>query len=584
MRQSENPAISGASMYKEIQRLFIHPSLPIALILMLSLTLNLWGNRWGAPDYWHPDELTGKAIGMFETRTLIPQTFFYGGLHYYVLEMGAVFPVRVYGKLFDPIPKESDTANRSRWAERQQYRTIWLSRSISALMATIQVYLTYLIGNLLFGRTVGVLSSLFLCLSPYFVAISHFATIDTPSNFWYWLSCFFALMSWKKGDDAWLWLASVTAGMAIGAKIDRIVIILPLLFSWLKRGEGARFRRLLKTVPLIFFGYLLANPAMLLSPIHFLDGTSRDLFFNMGRVDSDAISPFVQLLSNMKSGMGWLLFLGAIGGLGVAVQNLLVDKGRNEVAWLLVSILPYFLLAGTHFSLPWYVPFFFPPLVIFAAYGCQEMQNIALPVFRMAAKAIPVVIVFSSFLASISMDLQIAKDSRYLAAKWIEQQIPGGASIAVGERGPAISKNKFRLTHLTVYRAYDDWILVRDWRDRLNQNPSYRFIRKSILELEEFKATISGRRGREQPYKAWFDIVVEKVDAKKKESGTDRDSAVEKADYLVLVDYLDLARISELMSPNSGYRVIKKFQYRDRFGFQSTFPFVNPEVYVFSRS
>ena len=78
--------------------------------------------------------------------------------------------------------------------------------------------------------------------------------------------------------------------------------------------------------------------------------------------------------------------------------------------------------------------------------------------------------------------------------------------------------------------------------------------------------------------------MVEKVDAKKKESGTDRDSAVEKADYLVLVDYLDLVRISELMSPNSGYRVIKKFQYRDRFGFQSTFPFVNPEVYVFSRS
>jgi hypothetical protein len=390
-------------------------------------------------------------------------------------------------------------------------------------------------------------------------------------------------MSWKKDSDAWLWLASVTAGMAIGAKIDRIVIIFPLIFSWLKRGEGARFRKLMKTVPLILLGYILANPAILLSPFQFLDGTSRDLFFNMGRSDSDATSPFIPLLSDMKSGMGLLLFLAALGGLGVAVRNLLVDKERNEVGWLLVSILPYFLLVGSHFSLPWYVPFFFPALVIFAAYGCREIRNIAPPFFRMAAKAIPVVIVFSSLLTSISMDLQIAKDSRCLAAKWIEQRIPAGASIAVGERGPVISDNTFRLTRLEL-RGYDEWIFVGNWRNRLNQNNSYRFIRQSILELEKFKATVTGRPVRNEPYLAWFDIVAERVDAMKRESGTDRYPAVEKTDYLVLTDHLDLARITDLMSPNSGYRVIKKFQYRAPFGIQVTFPFVNPGVYVFSRS
>lgn len=581
---AENPAISGGGMYKEIQRLFIHTTLPIALILMLSLTLNLWGNRWGVPDHWHPDEMMGKAIDMFETRTFIPQTFFYGGLHYYVLEVGAVFPVRVYGKLFDPMPKKSDTANLSKWAERRYDRTIRIGRSISAVMATFQVFLTYLIGNLLFGRTVGILSSLFLGLSPYFIAISHFTTIDTPANFWYWLACYFALMSWKKDSDVWLGLASITAGVTIGAKLDRVVIIFPLLFSCLVRGEGAQYRKLLKSILLIFAGYIMVNPALLLSPFQFLDGTSRDLFFNMGRGGSDATSPFLQILSDMKSGMGLLLFLAALGGLGIAVRNLLVDKDRKEVGWVLVSILPYFLLVGSHFPLPWYVPFFFPALVIFAAYGCQEMQNIARPFFRMAAKVVTVVIVFASLLTSISMDLQIAKDSRYLAAKWIEQQIPAGASIAVGDRCPAISKIKFRLTHLTLYRAYDDWGFVRNWRDRLNQNPSYRFIRKTILELEKFKATVSGRPARKEPYKAWFDFTVEKVDATKKESGTDRNPAVEKTDYVVLIDYLDLARISDLMLPNSGYRVIKKFQYRDPFGIQVTFPFVNPEVYVFSRS
>jgi hypothetical protein len=569
-------------MQKTTSRASFQSILPVALILAVSLTLNLWGNRWGAPEYWHPDELTGKAVGMFDSRTLTPQTFFYGGIHYYVLELAAIFPVRAYGKLFDPKPKESDPENRATWADRQQSRTFRLARSVSAVMATAQVFLAFLIGNLLFGRTAGLLSSLFLCLSPYFIAISHFATIDTPANFWFWLSCWFALMSWKKNSDAWFLWASLTAGLAIGAKIDRVPILFPLIYSFLMRGDRVQLRNLLKPIPFLVAGYVLANPALLLSPFQFLDGTSRDLFFNMGRGDSESTSAFLQVFSDMKSGMGWLLFLGGIGGLGVAVRNLLVGKDRKEIGWVLVSVFPYYLLVGTHFSLPWYVPIFFPASVLFAAYGCREIRNLAHPRFRMATNAIPIVIVFFTLLTSISMDLQIAKDSRVLASKWIEEQIPAGASIAVGERGPAISNTRYRLTPLTVYNAYDDWAFVRDWRDRLNRNPSYRFLRQSILDLEIFKATVTGFPARKEPYKAWFDTVVDRVDAMKLKSVSDRKSPVEKAEYLVLIDYLYLARISELMSPNSGYRVIKTIQYSDPFGIQVMFPFVNPKVYIFS--
>lgn len=571
-------------MAKELRVPSLAPSVLVLPILILSITLNLWGNHWGAPDYWHPDELTGKAIGMFENRTFIPQTYFYGGLHYYILEAGAILPTRVYAKLFDPIPKEPDGISRSKWAERQKIRTIWLSRTISAAMATFQVLLTYLISSMLFGRTIGILSSIFLSLSPYFVAISHFATIDTPANFWYWLACYFALMAWKKKSDAWLGLASVTAGLAIGAKIDRVVIVFPLLVSCLATGEGTRFRKLLISVPLVLAGYIVANPALLLSPFLFLDGTSRDLFFNMARSDSDGTSPFLQIFTDMRAGMGLPLLIAAIGGLGIAVRDLVTGKERNEIAWLMVSILPYLFLVGSHFSLPWYVPFFFPALTIFAAYGILEIQAMAPPSLRIGVQAIPVVIVLYSFLASISMDLQIARDSRFLAAEWIAQRIPAGASIAMGDRSPAISDKDYNLSRLSAYRGYDDWIFVRNWRDRLNQKTAYRTVRKSILDLEKFTATLTGRPVRKEPYKAWFDTVVEKVDMEKKESGTDRDPGFEKKDYLILIDYLDLARISDLMSPNSGYRVIKKFKYKNPFGMEVTFPFVNPEVYIFSRS
>lgn len=558
--------------------------LPIALILVFSLGMNLWGNGWGAPDYWHPDELTRTAIRMVDERTLNPGSFFYGGLHYSILAAGAVLPARIYGKLFDPKPKETDKRISARWEERLRIRTIRLARSISAVMATLQVLLTSLIGGLLFGKTVGVLAALFLCVSPYFVTIGHFATVDTSANFWYWLSCFLALLSWKKESNLWLSLACVTAGLAIGEKIDRVVIILPLLYSYRKRTEREEFWKLLKFGPLVLAGYVLANPALLLSTFLFLDGTTRDLFFNIARGDTVATSPFLWVLRDIKSGMGLLLLLAVLGGFGLAARNFLLNKNRDEIGWLVMSFVPYYLLIGSRFSLPWYAPFFFPALTIFAAYGCHGMQEIAFPFIRQVAKAIPVVIFFSSLASSLSLNLQIVKDSRYLASEWIDQQIPAGASIDVGERGPAISNNKYRLTRLTTARAYDDWNLVRNWRDQLDRRKSYHAIRKWILELEQFKARISGLPAREKPYRAWFDHAVESADAAKKKDAAELTPDVAKADYVVLIEYLDFARISAMMAPDSGYRVIKKFQYRDPFGIQLKFSFVNPVVYVFSRS
>ena len=53
-----------------------------------------------------------------------------------------------------------------------------------------------------------------LTMSMSFVAIAHFATVDAPANFWYWLSCLFAVLIWKRGEGLWYVLAN---GLQISA-------------------------------------------------------------------------------------------------------------------------------------------------------------------------------------------------------------------------------------------------------------------------------------------------------------------------------------------------------------------------------
>ena len=66
--------------------------LALSAITLLSLCLNLWGNSWGLPDRWHPDEISDKATQMVLRRSLDPDFYAYGGLHFYVVAAGAVVP------------------------------------------------------------------------------------------------------------------------------------------------------------------------------------------------------------------------------------------------------------------------------------------------------------------------------------------------------------------------------------------------------------------------------------------------------------------------------------------------------------
>ena len=551
----------------------LKPTILVALIsiLVLSFILNVWGNKWGAPEYWHPDELTGHAAGMASRRTLNPHVFPYGGLHYNVVLAGAIIPEKIFTYYFDPRPDAADEAATLSWKNRHHTLRIILARTISGLFATALVLITFLMGKILFNERAGLLAALFLAVSPYFVGIAHFATVDMPGNFWFWLSCLFGLLVWKRGHNIWYALAAVAAGFAIGTKVDRLVVVLPLLLSHLLRGEGLKLRKLALFGLVIPGGYILANPTLIFSFFEFVDGTARDLFFNIVRGEPGQTS-YLRLIDDIMSGMGAPLFLAAVGGLCYAVYNFVSGVDRAQTAWLLTVITPYYFIFGSRLSTPWYVPIFFPALTLFAAYGCNRIFQLIgrRPII---AGLIVTAIAGPSFLYSLAMDLQLSNDARHLAAKWIERNVPVNSTVEISPNGPVIARDQYQVTYLP--RDPANYEFARKWRDRLAAHEGYQSIRNGILSFEQWLSEEYGLQQRNKPYKAWFDKVPGVVaDPESAEIDIDSETETEPPDYIV-------RHGKRIKPPGQDYELVAEFKYRSPFGLQTQLPFVNPSVHVY---
>ena len=330
----------------------------LALVMLLSICLNLWGNSWGTPDKWHPDEIVDEATALVKNKSLNPHFFAYGGLPYYVVAATAVLPVGVYNLAFDRKPAEDSGAAIAQWRDRKNSNLRIAARTVSALMGTLLVFFTYLIGDILFGTWPGVLAAAFLAVCPYFVEIAHFSTVDMAGNFWFWLSCLCSLMIWKDGKRRWYLWAAFTAGLATGVKADRLLAVLPMVVAHFLRQDrhGPGLRRIFGYGLLVPIGYIVANPTLLLASFEFLDGMTRELYFNILR--GNGVTSYVTLVKDMQAGMGLPLFAASFASLAFLLYEFARGTHRRETGWLLSIVIPYYLVFGSRLSLPWYNPLF----------------------------------------------------------------------------------------------------------------------------------------------------------------------------------------------------------------------------------
>ena len=333
-----------------------------------------------------------------------------------------------------------------------------VGRSISALLGTLTIFITFLIGRTLGGLWTGILSAAFMAFCAGHIQQSHYYTVDASLAFWVSLALYTALRLPSK--NIWLYIAfGLAIGIATGTRLVGVWSSLPFLLAHLipldpplKKREENRATFSLKYIrpPFAKLGgiliataigitvALICEPFLILDPdLFFSDNDVRRLIPSMKIAQGEIVklwtlfdfstTPytfyFTQLLPDA---MGYPLAIAAVFGIGLALWT------RNHTALILLSwLLPYFLLVGGLHTKPIrYTTPMLPVLAILAAWVCiwvgSKMQSI-----QQYVPAIPALIIglptLLYGLATTSIYGQT--DSRIVASQWIAKNIPQNASV-----------------------------------------------------------------------------------------------------------------------------------------------------------
>ncbi len=546
---------------------------PIWLVLALAMGLGTWGNGWGVSNRLHGDELTWSVESMIRERRVDPHYFMYGNLGYYWTATG-VGAALAYTRAFDPPPPKSDVAASDAWTDRYDTRVGTWPRVASAIAGVSLVVLTCVLGARLFEPRVGLLAAAALALSPVIVFNAHLATVDSFATLVQWVACLAAALSWRRGSDRWLAASVFLAGVAMGTKTDRLLVLIPVAVAYAWRADR-RWRHAL-LLPLVPAGYLFANPMLLLHPFEFLDGLTRDMFFAAVQ-EAGLGRSYGLLLEYLWLGAGWPLVLLAAGGLAYAAHRIARGADRRELVWLASTFLPYYALLGAKTVYPWYVGQLLPGLLIIGAYGAVRLIDWVPPRHALATRGALALLLLLALLGPVSLDLQFTHDPRDAAGRWIERRVPAGATVFVSDRGPSLPRGRYAVEELLSDR--ERWTEnVTLPRQQLDRHRLYQLVRRSILGAERWAGERLGTPVRREPYRGWYDEVLAELDARP--TATERVRQV-RPDYVVIVQYQSPAVLAWLRSPESGYAQVAEFTYRSPVRPSLWMPMLNYAVWVF---
>ena len=399
-----------------------------ALILSVGFALRLWGISFGLPNlHCRPDEstLVNKALAM-GTGDLNPHFFNYPSFHFYVLAC-------IYGFFFIcgwASGAFSGIADFQRLFFTDPSAFYLIGRIFSALLGSVSIGVTYLIGRRLENERTGLLAAFFLSLAFLHVRDSHFLTVDIPATFYMLLGCLFALRHLTKSDSLdWLWSA-VCCGLAASTKYNLGLFgFVPLVSVWIssRSQEGKPWAKLLGVAGAMLLVFVAASPFVLLDSSSFWRDLSYErMHFSAGHggIELPAGRGWLyHLRFTLRHALGWPLLLASLLGVGRMLW-----RRRPEGLVLLSGMLVYYAVAGSgrtvfmRYMLP-----MVPLLCVAAGAVCQAtVRRRDLAFLLVAALIAP-----SAHAVWQHDRLLTRPDTRLLAARWIEAEIPDGTSIAM---------------------------------------------------------------------------------------------------------------------------------------------------------
>jgi 4-amino-4-deoxy-L-arabinose transferase-like glycosyltransferase len=458
---------------------------PLAMVLLVALTLRLWGIKQGLPYAYNVDEyghFVPEAVAMFQ-HGLNPHYFINPPALTYLLHL--VFAVWLGG-----------SAGVTREFALHPDHVFLVARVTAALLGTVSVWLLYLVGSRLFSRGVGLLAAALEAVAFLPVFYAHLALNDVPTLAPLTLSLLGAAGILRRGRALDYLLAGIGLGLAAATKYTAGIVILPLVAAavaqYLDAGPGARRRMALGVgvAAIAALGaFLIANPFSLLDFHRFHSDINRQSTYaqmsSASWTGGPRQSSIVYYLSSFTWGLGWVPALAALAGAAT------VWRKERKLGWLLVPAavvyLAFMSLQGRYFG-RWLLPIF-PIACLLAAYFALELADRATrraPQLRAAFIALAVIALSAQgVIYSIHSGLILSRaDTRNLARAWIVAHIPAGARIVLEPVVPNVWLNDSGLTPNPRWVKYPALRLVLNPSDGTPEPPG-----RSVL-LENYERTL----------------------------------------------------------------------------------------------
>lgn len=462
----------------------------LLVLLGLGAALRLWGMGYGLPQpHARPDEdkIVAPALAIARDGDLHPRQFTYPSLPSY-LDTLLALAARAAGRL------------RLDGSLRDYVDALRLCRGLSVVLGVATVAATFALALRAFGsRAVALGAALVLATNFLHVLNSRFATVDTLATLCVTLCLVFAVGAAKGQRRRDYLLAGLFAGLTASSKFNLGLVGLALVgaaASGLRGATGPERRR--RAFDLALAGlasvavFALTSPYCLLrfgAVVREFRNTSAILYAGGGE-----LALFTHLRTTLPLGFGWPVFLAA----GAGVLRALWLRRPADLA-LLGFLLPMFAsVASVRTVFPRYLVPFAPPLAVLAA----ELVLAALPASRALAAALAVAMVVPSAWSAARFDaLASRKDTRVLAAEWIEARVPPRAGIVTckGYGTPVLERPRVLETYCGAKRVQQGFPGSRYLVTQ--EHPAFTLtgVRRDVLEHLRRHATLVAEFGPFRP-------------------------------------------------------------------------------------
>ncbi|MDQ6817721.1 MAG: glycosyltransferase family 39 protein [Actinomycetota bacterium] len=404
--------------------------LALALVLVLTFLFRLWGIKQGLPYSYNVDEATHfvpRAIAYF-SHDLNPHYFLNPPAYSYLLHI--VFELWFGG---------ADAVSRAYAGDPAGVFVV--ARLVAAVLGTVAVWLTYLAGQRLWGRSVGLLAAAILGLAFLPVFYSHLALNDVPTLAPVALALYGIAGVMRFGRRRDYLMAGLGVGLAAATKytggITLVCLLGAVVCDLAPRPRIAPLLRLATALGVALLAFAVANPYAVLDFSAFQSGVSQQASLAAGqepvKLGTRSGNGIGYYLWTFTWGLGWVPSLAALGG-----ALLLLARKRIDTALVFIPApIAFVIFMGgqQRYFGRWLMPIF-PLVALLAAYGAVELVRWLVRTWRfpvpLAGSLVAVTLLAQSAVADTHSDAVLSRpDTRNLTRSWMVAHVPEGSRVVI---------------------------------------------------------------------------------------------------------------------------------------------------------